>query len=130
MYSTVEDLSRYKQRIVDDDDATFKGTDLFSGQGRATEDIARAVCEGLLDLLMEPDEARDPHVIRRYMEWVYNLIRKGSVKTDRTINFLDQFEGIVKRPLNNAEDRDVGEFFELCRETVLDRHKELLRRPP
>jgi hypothetical protein len=130
MYSTVEDLSRYRRRIIDDAVATFKGTEFFSGHGRPTEDIAMAVCEGLLDLLMEPEDARDPHVVRRFMEWAYNLIRKKSVKTDRTIEFLDTFEGIVKRPLNNAEDKDVDEFFELCREIVRQKHKELLRNPP
>jgi hypothetical protein len=129
MYSTVEDLSRYRQRIIDDAVATFKDTEFFSGHARPTEDIARAVCEGLLDLLMEPEKARDPHVVRRFMEWAYNLIRKKSVKTGRTIEFLDTFEGIVKRRLSNVEDKDVDVFFELCREIVRQRHKELLRIP-
>ncbi len=130
MYSTVEDLSRYRRRIIDDAVATFKGTEFFSGHDRPAEDIARAVCEGVLDLIMEPEEARDPHVVRRFMEWAYNLIRKKSVKTDRTIEFLDTFEAIVKRYLNNMEDKDVSGFFELCREMVRQRHKELLRNPP
>ena len=130
MYSTVEDLSRHRLRIIDDAVAAFKDTEFFSGLDRPSEDIARAVCEGLLDLLMEPEKSRDPHVVRRFMEWAYNLIRKKSAKTDRTIEFLNIFEGIVKRPLNNAEDKDIDEFFELCREIVKQKHAELIRSPP
>lgn len=125
MYTTEEDLSRYRQRIIDEAVQRFKGDNIFPG-----DEAVLATCEGLMDLLMEPCESRDPHVVRRFMEWVYNIIRRQGHKTDRTIEFLDTFESIVKRPLDNKEDKDVDEFFELCREIVRVRHKELARNPP
>ncbi len=125
MYETEQDLSRYRQRIIDDAVRRFKGDNIFP-----SDDVVLAVCEGLVDLLMEPCESRDPHVVRRFMEWVYNIIRIKGHKTDRTIEFLDTFEGIVKRPLTNKEDKDVEAFFELCREIVRNRHKELERKTP
>ncbi len=127
MYSIVQDLSRYRERIIEDAVNTFKDTKLFSGQDTPSADLARVVSEGLLDLLMEPEESQDLHTLRRYMEWLFNLMRKGSVKTDTTINFLDTFAEIVKRPLNNKEDADVDSFFALCKDIVEQRHKELAR---
>lgn len=122
MHSTEQDLSRYRQRIIDDAVQRFKGDNIFPG-----DEVMLAVCEGLVDLLMEPSGSRDPHVVRRFMEWVYNIIRRQSQKTDRTIEFLNTFESIVKRPLDNREDKDVDSFFELCREIVRDKHKEPAR---
>ena len=122
---TEQDLSRYRQRIIDDAVQRFKGDNIFPG-----DETVLAACEGLMDLLMEPEGSRDPHIVRRFMEWLYNLIRRQSQKTDRTLEFLDKFEGIVKRPLNNQEDAQVDAFFELCREIVRDKHKELVRNPP
>ncbi len=125
MYTTVQDLSRYRERIIEDAVNTFKDTKIFSGQDIPSGDLARVVSEGLLDLLMEPEESRDPHIVRRFMEWLFNLIRKGGVKTDTTINFLDTFAQIVKKPLNNQEDADVDSFFALCKDIVEQRHREL-----
>ncbi len=125
MYSTEQDLARYRQRIIDDAVQRFKGDNIFPG-----DEVVLAVCEGLVDLLLEPAASRDPHIVRRFMEWVYNLIRRQSQKTDRTIEFLDAFEGIVKRPLTNREDKDVDAFFTLCRDIVREKHKQLARTPP
>lgn len=127
MYPAVEDLSKYRQRIIDDAMSTFKGTDLFRGLGSPTEDVAMAVCEGLLDLLMEPEKSRDPKVVHMFMEWLYNLLRKDGTKVDTTINFLDTYEDIVARYLTNKEDASVDVFFELCKDIVLKKHKELIR---
>jgi hypothetical protein len=127
MYPAVEDLSKYRQRIIDDAMSTFKGMDFFRGLGRPTEDVAMAVCEGLLDLLMEPDKSRDPKVVRMFMEWLYNLLRKDGTKIDTTINFLDTYEGIVARYLTNKEDSSVDVFFELCKDIVQKKHKEMIR---
>lgn len=127
MYPAVEDLSKYRQRIIDDAMSTFKGMDFFRGLGRPTEDVTMAVCEGLLDLLMEPDKSRDPKVVSMFMEWLYNLLRKDGTKVDTTINFLDTYEDIVARYLTNKEDASVDVFFELCKDIVLKKHKELIR---
>jgi hypothetical protein len=118
----MQDLSRYRQRIIDDAVERFKGDNIFPDN-----DVVLAACEGLLDLLMEPADARDPHVVKRFMEWVYNLIRRQSLKTDTTLEFLDTFASIVKRPLDNREDQDIDAFFELCREIIREKHKELAR---
>lgn len=122
MYSTMQDLSRFRPRIVNDAVERFRGTNIFPDDA-----TAHAACEGLLDLLMEPADARDPHVVKRFMEWVYNLIRRQSLKADTTLEFLDTFAGIVKRPLDNREDRDIDAFFELCGEIIREKHKELAR---
>jgi hypothetical protein len=37
------------------------------------------------------------------------------------------FASIVKRPLDNREDQDIDAFFELCREIIREKHKELAR---
>lgn len=130
MYSTKQDLTRYRQRIIDEAIDTFNGMDFFKGLGRSTKDIAMAVCEGLFDLLAEPEGSRDPKVVRMFMEWLYNLMRRDGTKVDRTINFLDTYEQIVDRHLTNKEDAEVDAFFELCRNIVEEKHKELLRKTP
>jgi len=122
MHSTEVDLSRYRQRIIDDAIRRFKGDNIFPG-----DDVVLAACEGLMDLLMEPEEARDPGIVRRFMEWLYNMTREKSQKTDRALEFLDVFEGIVRTHLEMREKGQVDSFFELCRGIVREKHKQLAR---
>ncbi|WP_158308486.1 hypothetical protein [Methanocella conradii] len=124
----VRDLTRYRQRIIDEAVAVLTAKDFFSGFDRPAESVARAVCEGLLDLLTDPDRSSDPRTVEMFMERLYNLIRKKSLKVDTTLEFLDTFEGIVRRPLDNVEDRDIDAFFSLCRSIIRQRHKELARK--
>lgn len=123
---TKEDISRFRARIVNDAVSTFKDFAYFQGLVRPPEDMVFVVSEGLIDLLLEP-ESRDPEVVSRYMEWLYNLIRKDNKKIDSTIEFLDRFEDIVCRYIRNDEDKDIDVFFELCRDIVRKDHKKLLR---
>jgi hypothetical protein len=127
MYSTVQDLSRYRERIIEDAVNTFKDTKLFSGQETPSGDVARVVIEGLLDLLMEPEESQDLPTLRLYMEWLFKLIRKDSVKTDMTVNFLDTFAQIIKKPLNNKEDADIDSFFARCKDIVENKRNHLAK---
>ncbi|MCD1294430.1 hypothetical protein CUJ83_05380 [Methanocella sp. CWC-04] len=129
MYSTTKELSRYRDLIIRDAVNRFRGAAYFAGKGQPPEDIAHAVCEGLMDLLMEPSQARDVATVRRYMEWLYNLIRKEGKKTDTTIRFLDEFEEIITRRLDNKQDAEVDVFFEICREIVENKHKQLIGKP-
>lgn len=126
MESTRYDLSKYRARIVRDAVNAFGTASYFQGKGRRGEDIVEAVSEGLLDLL-EEGPSRDYDTVRRYAEWLYNLIRKEGKKIDTTMDFLDSFEDIVTRYLPNNEDVDVDVFFEMCREIVKSRHNDLLR---
>jgi hypothetical protein len=124
---TVRDLTRYRQRIIEEGVAVLTAKDFFSGLERPADVIARAVCEGLLDLLVDPEKSTNPVVVESFMERLFNLIRRRSLKADTTLEFLDTFEGIVKRPLDNVEDRDIDAFFSLCRSIIRQRHKELAR---
>ena len=127
MYSTKQDLSKNRRRIIDEALGRFEGTDLFRGM---EGDVARAVCEGLFDLMEEPAASRDPKIIRMFMEWLYNILRKDGVKADTTLGFLDTYEEIVGGHLDNKEKADVDTFFEMCRDVVERKHKELLRKTP
>lgn len=124
---TVHDLTRYRQRIVEEGVAVLTARGFFSGLERPADAIARAVCEGLMDLLLDPEKSKDTGVVGAFMGRLYNLIRGKSLKADTTLEFLDTFEAIVKRPLDNMEDRDVDAFFSLCRGIIRQRHKELAR---
>jgi hypothetical protein len=62
-----------------------------------------------------------------FMGWLYNLLRKDGTKIETTINFLDTYEEIVDRHINNEEKADVDAFFEICRDILENKHKELLR---
>lgn len=129
MYSTAQDLSKNRQRIIDSAVSVFKDMDYFQGLGNPPEDVSMAVCEGLFDLMAEPVQSRDPKVVRMFMEWLYNLLRGDGTKVDSTINFLDTYEGIVGRHLKKEEKADVDVFFEMCRDIVENKHKELARGP-
>ena len=129
MYSTAQDLSKNRQRIIDNAIDVFKDMDYFRGLSNPPENVAMAVCEGLFDLMAEPAESRDPKVVRMFMEWLYNILRGDGTKVDTTINFLDTYEEIVRRHLDTGEKIDVDVFFEMCRDIVENRHKELLRGP-
>ena len=122
MHSTEEYLSRYRQPIIDDAVRRFKGDNIFPG-----DDVVLAACEGLMDLLMEPEGARDPGIVRRFMEWLYNMTRQKSQKTDRALEFLDVFEGIVRTHLEMQEKVQVDSFFDLCRDVVRQKHKQQAR---
>ncbi len=126
MESTSYDLSKYRGRIIRDAVNTFKSASYFQGRGQPAEGLAETVSEGLLDLL-EEGQSRDYDTVKLYMEWLYNLIRKEGKKIDTTMDFLDSFEQIVTRHLNNKEDTDVDVFFEMAREIVESRHNELIR---
>jgi len=129
MYSTAQDLSKNRQRIIDNAIDVFKDMDYFRGLGNPPENVAMAVCEGLFDLMAEPAESRDPKVVRMFMEWLYNILRGDGTKVDTTINFLDTYEEIVRRHLDTGEKIDVDVFFEMCRDIVENKYKELLRGP-
>ena len=130
MYSTAQDLSKNRRRIIDEAIGRFKGSGYFQGLGSPAEDVTLAACEGLFDLMEEPAASRDPKIIRMFMEWLYNLMRRDGVKVDTTIDFLDTYEEIVGRHLNTTEKADIDTFFELCRDAVEHRHKDLLRKAP
>jgi hypothetical protein len=126
MESTRYDLSKFRAKINREAVNTFSRASYFQGRGQPAAGLAETVSEGLLDLL-EEGPARDYETVRRYMEWLYNLIRKDGKKIDTTMDFLDSFEQIVVRHLPNKEDADVDVFFEMAREIVQRKHNDLLR---
>lgn len=129
MYSTGNiraDLQRQRERIVGEAVDSFRDDSYFQGKGVPPEDLVRTVCDSMLDLLLS-ESSRDTAMVERYVEWLYNLIRKESKKIDTTMDFLDRFENIVTRHLSNAEDVQVDVFFEICRETLKRKHSELAR---
>lgn len=126
MESTRYDLSKFRAKIIRDAVNTFGKASYFQGRGQPAAGLAETVSEGLLDLL-EDGPSRDYETVRLYSEWLYNLIRKDGKKIDTTMDFLDSFEQIVTRYLPNKEDVDVDVFFEMAREIVQSRHKDLLR---
>ncbi len=127
MNSTTQDLSKNRQLIIDSAVDMFKDMDYFKGLSNPPEGISMAVCEGLFDLMAAPVESSDQKVLRMFMEWLYNLLRKDGTKIDTTINFLDTYEEIVVRHLDKEERAEVDGFFEICRGIVENKHKELLR---
>ena len=126
MESTRYNLAKFRERIVRDAVGTFRTASCFQGKGQPAAGIVTAVAEGLIDLL-EDGPSRDYMTVKRYTEWLYNLIRKEGKKADTTLDFLDRFEQIVTRYLPNREDVDVDVFFEMCREIVRARHDQLMQ---
>jgi hypothetical protein len=127
MNSTTKDLLKNRQRIIDEAVGVFKDMDYFKGLENAEGDVTTAVCEGLFDLMAAPVERFDQKVLRMFMGWLYNLLRKDGTKVETTVNFLDTYEEIVDRHINNEEKAEVNVFFEVCRDILENKHKELLR---
>jgi hypothetical protein len=127
MNSTTQDLSKNRQHIIDEAIGTFKDLDYFKGLENAEGDVTTAVCEGLFDLMAAPERSFDQKVLRMFMGWLFNLLRKDGTKIETTISFLDTYEEIVDRHINNEEKADVDAFFEICRDILENKHKELLR---
>ncbi len=123
---TRTDIHKFRDRINRAAVSEFSTASYFQGKGQPAEQIVLAVSEGLLDLL-EEGPSRDPDTVRLYVEWLFNLIRKEGKKIDTTVNFLNSYEQIVTRFLNNKEDTEVGVFFEMCRELIKYKHEQLLR---
>ncbi|WP_424359125.1 hypothetical protein [Methanocella sp. MCL-LM] len=118
------DLHKFRDRINRAAADEFRTASYFQGKGVPGDQMALSVSEGLLDLL-EEGQSRDPNTVRLYSEWLYNLIRKEGKKIDTTLDFLDRYEAIVTRFLNNVEDADVDVFFEMCRDFVRRKHGQL-----
>ncbi len=127
MNSTAQDLAKNRQRIIDNAVNVFKDADYFKGLSDPPEDVIMAVCEGLFDLMARPVESCDQKILRMFMGWLYNLLRRDGTKIDTTINFLNTYEEIVGRNLSKENKVEVDGFFKICRDIVENKHKELLR---
>jgi hypothetical protein len=115
MQKKIGPLENQRNRIVSNAVKKLKSTSIFSGKGQPAEELAVIVCEGLVDLMLDPE--RDDKTLKAFMEWVFNLIRKEGKKTDQTFKFLGILESEVTRT-GSEESTDIIEFFDKCREIV------------
>lgn len=118
MISAAQGISTYRASIIRDAIREFKDEAYFRGKDASPEGIVMALCEGLLDILTDPDRSKDIEVAREYAERLRGITSTKSKKTDNAIDFLDRFEAIVGRHFPNDIDRDIDVFFEMCRERL------------